>query len=96
MTAALQARVNALALKRLGEDVTLNGVTVRADFAEPYVQGMADGMGAEMSAPQIVLASNDVCTSPRGKTVVARSANYKVASHKPDGYGLSILVLEAA
>ncbi len=94
--AALQSRVNATALKRLGEDVLLDGVTVRADFAEPYSQGYMDGVSAEARAPQIVLDSASVPANVSGKTVVARSTNYTVVGHKPDGFGLSTLILELA
>jgi len=94
--AALQSRVNATALKRLGEDVLLDGVTVRADFAEPYAQGYMDGVSAEAMAPQITLESTSVPASVSGKAVVARGTNYTVVGHKPDGFGLSTLVLERA
>ena len=95
-SAALQSRVNATALRRLGEDVLLDGVTVRADFAEPYAQAYMDGVSAEARAPQITLESTNVPASVSGKAVVARSTNYTVASHKPDGFGLSTLILELA
>ena len=94
--AALQSRVNATALRRLGEDVLLDGVTVRADFAEPYAQGYMDGVSAEARAPQITLESTNVSAAVSGKAVVARSTNDTVASHKPDGFGLSTLILELA
>ena len=92
--AALQSRVNTTALRRLGEDVLLDGVSVRADFAEPYAQGYMEGVSAEARAPQITLASSNVPASVNGKVVVARSTNYTVVGHKPDGFGLSTLVLE--
>lgn len=94
--AALQSRVNATALKRLGEDVLLGGVTVRADFAEPYAQGYMEGVSAEARAPQMTLSSADVPANVDGVAVVARSTNYTVVGHKPDGFGLSTLVLELA
>ena len=99
--AALQSRVNTTALRRLGEDVLLDGVSVRADFAEPYAQGYMEGVSApsvsaEARAPQITLASSNVPASVNGKAVVARSTNYTVVGHKPDGFGLSTLVLELA
>lgn len=94
--AALQARVNATALKRLGEDVLLDGITVRGDFATPYAQGYMDGVSAEASAPQVTLSSSGVPAGVHGKTVVARGTSYTVVSHKPDGFGLSTLILELA
>ncbi len=94
--AALQARVNATALKRLGEDVLLDGITVRGDFAAPYAQAYMDGVSAEASAPQVTLASAHVPAGVHGKAVVARGTSYTVVSHKPDGFGLSTLILELA
>ena len=94
--AALQSRVNATALKRLGVDVLLDGVTVRADFAAPFAQGYMDGVSAEARAPQIVLDSASVPSSVDGKTVVAGGTTYTVVGHKPDGFGLSTLLLELA
>ncbi len=100
--AALQARVNSRVLTRLGNKgasgiILLDGVEVNADFLTPYAQGMADGMAAEMSEPQLVLASTDVPAGVRGKSVVADGGNYKVAAGpQPDGFGLSTLVLERA
>lgn len=94
--AALQTRVNTTALRRLGEDVLLDGVTVRADFAAPYAQSYLDGVSAEAKTPQITLASTSVPAAVDGKAVVARSTNYTVVGHKPDGFGLSTLMLELA
>lgn len=94
--AALQTRVNTTALRRLGEDVLLDGVTVRADFADPYAQAYLDGVSAEAKTPQITLESTNVPAAVDGKAVVARSTNYTVVGHKPDGFGLSTLMLELA
>lgn len=99
--AALQTRTNTSALTRLGNKgasgiVTLNAVAVNADFCKAYAQGMADGMGAEMSAPRITLATAEVCASVRGKEVTADGGTYKVVEHHPDGYGMSTLLLEDA
>lgn len=99
--AALQTRVNTSALTRLGNKgasgiVLLNAVAVNADFCKPYAQGMANGMGAEMSAPQIALPTAQVGANVRGKTVLADGGTYKVVEHQRDGYGMSTLLLEAA
>ena len=100
--AALQTRVNSRVLTRLGNKgaggvILLDGIEVNGDFLKPYALGMADGMGAEMSSPQLVLASADVPAGVRGKSVLADGGNYKVAAGpNPDGFGLSTLVLERA
>ena len=92
----MQSRVNATALRRLGEDVLLNGVTVRADFAEPFALGHMEGVSAEARAPQLILVTSDVPVGVRGKSVVARGKTFVVATHHPDGFGLSTLMLELA
>lgn len=96
MTAALQTRLNATVLSRFGQDVLLNYNTVRADFVVPYAGGVIDGMNVEARNPQIIIATNNVPDNVRGKPVVANDVNYIVASHQPDGYGLSTLLLELA
>lgn len=96
MTAALQDRLNALALSRFGQDVLLNYVTVRADFVAPYAGGTVDGMGVEARQPQVIVVTSSVPENVRGKPIVVNGVNYTVASHQPDGYGLSTLLLELA
>lgn len=94
--ADLQNRVNTTALNRLGEDIVLDGITVRADFSEPFATGYMEGVSAEARDPQVTLLTSDVPAPVHGKTVTARGKAFQVVSHRPDGFGLSTLMLELA
>jgi len=90
------ARVNTAVLARLGEPVTVNGQSVTGDFAQPWQQGFLEGVSASASQPQVVLADEDVPANPVGLSVVARGGTYTIAEARPDGYGLTTLLLETA
>lgn len=93
---ALLSRTNAGALAAFGQQVTLNGVSVQADFFNGYALGDVGLSGMATVAPVLVLQTSAVPASPVGMTVVADGTSYLVAMHEPDGYGLSRLVLELA
>lgn len=77
------------------ESVTIDGETVTAIFDEEYVTASA-GLGLASTSPALVLPSASVPASPEGKAVVVRGASYTVAEHRPDGTGMSLLLLESA
>ena len=76
--------------------VTLNGVVVPAIFDAAYALGSVGAYGMASNQPALTLASVDVPASPVGKTAVANGVSYTVASHEPDGTGVSRLLLEVA
>jgi hypothetical protein len=88
--------VNTAALDTFGEPVTVDGTSVTGDFAQPWEQGFLGGVSAAASGPQLVLVDDDVPADPVGKTVTARGLNFTIAEARPDGYGLTLLLLEAA
>lgn len=92
---ALQARTNAAAVAVFGEAITLNGVLVRGDFCEPSDQVYLEGVSAIASTPQLIVVSGDVPASPVGKAVVARGRNFTVGDARPDGRGMTSLLLES-
>lgn len=91
---ALQTRTNAACLAAFGESVLLNGVTVQADYCEPSDEVYLQGVSAVANATQVVVASEWVPAHPVGKTVVARGRIFTVADARPDGRGLTTLMLE--
>lgn len=91
---ALQSRTNTAALAAFGEAITLNGALVRGDFCEPSDQVYLDGVSAVANMPQVIVASGNVPASPVGKTVVARSRSFIVGDARPDGRGMTTLLLE--
>ena len=91
---ALQTRTNAAALAAFGEAITLDGVTLQGDFCEPSDQVFLEGVSAVSNQPQIVVMSSSVPANPVGKLVVARSRNFTVGDTRPDGRGMTALMLE--
>lgn len=89
-------RLHTTVLARLGEPVSLNAVVVQAAFYDPYAQMDLGGVAAASSAPQIALSSADVPANPVGMVVVSRGQNFRVVESKPDGFGLTLLLLESA
>lgn len=79
-----------------GQDVTLNGATVRAIFDAAYAAGSVGAAGMASIGPVLTLKTADVPASPVGRAAVVGAANYVVAEHQPDGTGVSLLLLEAA
>lgn len=88
--------VNATVLAQLGEPLTVDGQAVQGDFAQPWEQGFLGGVAAASSQPQAVLADADVPADPVGKTLTARGQDYTIADSRPDGYGMTVLLLETA
>lgn len=94
--AALQTRVNSAALAAFGATITLNGVAVRGDFVSPSNEIDLDGAMVVDNVPQAIVASASVPAEPVGKTCVVAGVSYTVADARPDGYGLTRLLLERA
>ena len=97
--AALQARVNASVLARLGNAVeaTVAGVVVPyAIFSNGYATGNVGMLGMATSQPALTLATTLVPAHPVGQAVVVAGQGYSVAAHEPDGTGISRLVLEVS
>lgn len=92
----LLSRTNAAVLAAFGQQVTLNGVAVQADFFNGYALGNVGLTGMATEQPMLTLQTSLVPASPVGMAVVAGGASYLVAAHEPDGYGMSRLVLELA
>lgn len=98
---SIQSRVNATALKRLGnkgesDEILLDGTPVNGDFSEPSAQAYLDGVSAEGRTPQIVLPTVEVPAHPRNLIVQVSGRTFSVVEHKPDGFGMSTLLLEVA
>ncbi len=74
--------------------VTVGGVAVPAIFDNGYALGSVGGFGMASTQPAITLATANVPAAPEGQAVVVNSVAYLVASHEPDGTGVSRLLLE--
>lgn len=92
----LQQRINRTALARLGSAVLLDAVTVQARFDSAYALGSVGDIGMASNAPSLVLLSSDTPVDPVGLPVLVDGVSYLVASHEPDGTGMTRLWLEKA
>lgn len=91
--ATLQSRVNtAVMAKLLTDAATLDGVAVTGKFDNAYT----DPFGFAGSSPALTCLSADVSTAAQGTAVVVNSVSYTVAAIKPDGTGMTVLVLQEA
>lgn len=92
--AALEARTAGAVFSRLANvEVTLGGVTVRAIFDNNYALAAVGDFGMAGSAPVLTLASAAVPAEWLGAAVVVNGKSYAVTEHKPDGTGISLLIL---
>jgi len=94
---ALQNRANG-AIGRVLHNmaVTVNGVAVTGAFDNASALASVGNFGMASTQPMLTLATTDVPASPEGLAVVVKGVNYVVASHEPDGTGISVLLLELA
>lgn len=90
--AALQSRVNAAVLAKLSDvSATIGGVGgIAGKFDNAYV----DPLGFSGSSPALTCASSDVSAAVQGTVVVVDAVNYTVAAIKPDGTGMTRLLLQ--
>ena len=78
------------------ETVTLDGVEVAVIFDEAWQIGAVGDAGMMGTAPAAQLPTASVPAAPVGKTFVRGAVSYTVAEHRPDGTGVSTLILERA
>ena len=76
--------------------VTLNGVSKPAIFDNGYALASVGAYGMASSQPSLTMATADVPADVVGQAAVANGVNYLVATHEPDGTGVSRLLLEKA
>ncbi len=69
---------------------TIGNASVDALFDDAY----ADQLNFASSAPALTVASTDVSSVAQDVAVVVNSVNYTVASIKPDGTGMTLLMLQ--
>lgn len=76
-------------------EVVMGGVPVACIFDADYDTGVFSEYGVDGVAPVLTLPTASVPMPYSGVALVVGSAHYKIVSHKPDGTGLSRLVLSA-
>jgi 2-methylaconitate cis-trans-isomerase PrpF len=93
--AALETRVNASVMKVMANaSATVDGVAgVAGIFKIEYVESNG-GNGMSGLLPTFKTLSSNVPATPVGKSLVNAGLNYVIAEPKPDGTGLTLLILE--
>jgi hypothetical protein len=82
------------ALEALGTQAVLGLVNVEGDFLEPSDQVYLEGASAISNTPQFIMLSSAVPVSVVGLSLSVAGRNFTVGQAKPDGLGLTILLLE--
>lgn len=75
---------------------TVGGVAVQAIFENDLALGRVGLMGMASVQPTLMLPTSSVAADPVGLAAVVNGTSYVVASHEPDGTGVSLLRLERA
>lgn len=89
--AALEQRINSACTKKLSNcAATVAGTPVTGIFDHEYI----DPLGIDSASAALTIASADVPAVKRNDAVVVNSVNYTVATVKPDGTGLTVLLLQ--
>lgn len=98
MFAALEARVNQAAMKKLANALArIDGIEVAVIFDAEYKVGMVGVVGMGASAPQMVMADADVPAEFLGMQITIDGAAWIVVDRHPDSKaiaGLSVVILE--
>lgn len=93
--AALEARLNMAVFTHISNTTaTLAGVAVDGIFDNGYALGSVGPFGMASTQPTLTLATANVPASPEGQAAVVNGVAYIVATHEPDGTGVSRLLLE--
>lgn len=79
-----------------GEAATLGGQAVRGIFDNGHQAATVGALGMAATQPVFTMPSADVPPAPVGSVLVVRGAPYTVVEHRPDGTGVSELLLEEA
>ncbi|NYE62192.1 hypothetical protein FHW58_003407 [Duganella sp. 1224] len=100
MFEALEARLNAAAMKKLSNATArIDGIDVRVIFDAQYKVGMVGVVGMGASEPQMVIADSDIPSEFIDTVVSVDGAAWKVVdvhADKASGPGLSLAILEKA
>jgi hypothetical protein len=75
---------------------TLDGAAISGIFDAEYFEVQAGGdVGVESSQPGFVCRTEDLPADPRALTLIVDGVSWTVLTPKPDGTGMTALVLEA-
>ena len=95
--ASRESRLNQAVFAHLSNtDAMLNLVAVTGIFDNANSLATVGAFGMTSSQPTLTLSSSLVPANPIGMTAVVGGTSYLVATHEPDGTGLSRLLLELA
>lgn len=79
-----------------GEAATLGGQAVRGIFDNAHEAAAVGALGMAATQPAFTMPTASVPATPVGAALVVRGTTYTVVEHRPDGTGVSDLLLEEA
>lgn len=79
-----------------GDDGTLAGSPVRVLYDSPYIEASMGSAGMGALDPSVRIKSASVPGSIFGATLVIPQGTFKVREARPDGTGVTTLILSAA
>lgn len=99
--AAIETRVNRRVIDRLSNvAAVIGGTQVYGVFEMPFELGSVGLAGMATSQPELLVAATDlpaaVRQDPAGEPIEVAGRNYRVAESRPDGTGITRLLLEAS
>lgn len=95
--AAVDRLNRAVFLRLANADVVFpSAEPIQVIFDNGYSAGNVGMLGMASTNPNITLPTASVPVNPVGTAVVVAGVSYTVATHEPDGHGVSNLLLERA
>jgi len=82
-------------IQRLGEPVQVGALSVRGIYVNGYVQASAAEPGVATSEPLLAVMSDDAAQIPLGTQLSVAGRNWRVMEKRPDGSGVTELLLQA-
>ena len=94
---AAENRANASAIERIANARALIGAgDFPAIFDDDYSLAAAGPMGESDSSPMVQMLTSDVPDEVVGMSITVRANEYRVTENRPDGAGMSVLLMERA
>jgi hypothetical protein len=89
----LMAEMDSAIFETLTDDVTINGLPVKAMFSAPWLGPQIGHLNTGLVEPHVVVRNADAAGVEKGDPVTAEGGNYVVVRIEPDGSAVITLIL---
>jgi hypothetical protein len=79
----------------IGQTGIYGSITINLLYDRTYIQLTPDGMAVESTGPVAFCKTDDVAGASHGSTLSIGGAIWKVREVKPDGTGMTVLMLKS-